>query len=58
MIEKVIPEILSKQRDLADAAMRFPQHMDALLRAGQWQGLQMALDIIHEIVNEVNQDDV
>lgn len=56
MIEKVIPEILSKQRELSDAAMRFPQHTDALLRAGQWQGLQLALDIINAVISEIDQD--
>ena len=58
MIEKVIPKLLARQTDIAKAAMERPsltgdQHM---LQAGQWQGIQQALDIINEFLADIGQD--
>lgn len=55
MVEKLIPLIRQKQVELAEAAMQYPAHTDHMLRAGQWQGLQMVLDMIDQIVNDAQE---
>lgn len=52
MIEKLIPLIRQKQDELASSAMQYPAHTDHMLRAGQWQGLQMVLEMVDEILND------
>lgn len=58
MIEKVIPKLLERQVDIAKAAMERPTLSGDchLLQAGQWQGIQQALDIINEFLADIGQD--
>lgn len=50
MIEKLIPLIHQEQRRLAEQAMRYPATTDHMLFAGQWQGLQLALELIDHVL--------
>lgn len=56
MIEKVIPKLLARQDDIARGAMERPNfgNEQHLLQAGQWQGIQQALDIINEFLSDID----
>lgn len=52
MILEVVHRVKAKQREIADSAMMYPDSEGTLLKAGKWQGLQEALQIIDELMSE------
>lgn len=56
MIEKLILLIKKEQEALAGSAMRFPETTNATLIAGKWQGLDTALTLISQVINESEPD--
>lgn len=58
MIEKLVPLIHQKQLQLAEQVMRYPATTDHMLFAGQWQGLQLALGMIDQIVRDDEQREI
>lgn len=55
MLDKIISLIKQQQKELAESEMMNPSD-DHLLVAGQWQGLNMALQIIDRILSENDRD--
>lgn len=55
MIEKILPVIKEKQQELMLANVKYPDMTNGgmnIVRACQWQGLEMALDIIYAALRE------
>jgi hypothetical protein len=57
IVEKYIKELKEKQSELARAGMERPaldaaSHGQNTLLAGKWQGIQIAIDTLENLLNE------
>ena len=56
MITKALPLLYQKQDEIARSVMQNPTQLDPILVAGQWQGLDMAIEILKALYADKDED--